>query len=218
MSKVTARDLAVLAEKWLRATYPDSHITRELSLGSWGVASVDVAAICDDQIVGVELKGDGDSPSRLKLQGAMYGRVCRTMFLLASPSLTERCQKHKPPEWQMIYHPEVLRSHSAQCPSSGIHFTAAYNSSAPRKGDGYGLAPMSMAEMVWSAERSYFLSRLTDGPVLVGKNKLGLANFIAENCSAVSVETALCATLRQRGWLGGKRVLKPQPQPAEQSA
>ena len=70
-----APELLPLAVDWLAETYPGSIIVTELSVADWGGALVDVAAITETEIVGVEIKGDGDSPARLKLQGMAYGRV-----------------------------------------------------------------------------------------------------------------------------------------------
>lgn len=92
-----ANELTELAIEWLSKQYPDSVIVTELSVSSWGGASIDVAAITDNEIAGIEIKGEGDSPSRLKLQGLVYGRVARKMWLLADEKASRRSALQKGP-------------------------------------------------------------------------------------------------------------------------
>jgi hypothetical protein len=94
----------ILTEKaidWMKVEYPDSIVVTEMSVDDWGSARIDVAAITDKDIVGVEIKGEGDSPTRLDLQGLVYGKVARRMWLLVSPAgtLAERCEKKRPRGW-----------------------------------------------------------------------------------------------------------------------
>lgn len=91
-----------LAIEWLRARHADAVIVPELSVADWGGASLDVAAITRTHIVGVEIKGDGDSPHRLDRQALAYGMVAREMWLLPAPSLLSRCWKHKPDGWGVL--------------------------------------------------------------------------------------------------------------------
>lgn len=96
-----AGELTGLTVEWMKAAYPGSIIVTELSVDDWGGARIDVAAITDTEVVGVEIKGDGDSPSRLELQGLIYGKVARRMWLLVSPdgTLADRCEKKRPKGW-----------------------------------------------------------------------------------------------------------------------
>ena len=96
-----ASDLKELTVDWMRAEFPGAVIVPELSVADWGSAMVDVAAITETEIVGVEIKGEGDSPSRLELQGLRYGQVCRRMWLLCTPegTLADRCNKRIPSGW-----------------------------------------------------------------------------------------------------------------------
>ncbi|MBV7408723.1 hypothetical protein [Maritimibacter sp. DP1N21-5] len=94
-----ASELTDLASTWLAATYPESIIVRELSVADWGGARIDIAAITAQEIVGVEVKGAGDSPSRLELQGFVYGRVARRMWVLPCEQLRERCFDQRPRGW-----------------------------------------------------------------------------------------------------------------------
>lgn len=94
-----AQDLKMLAIEWMRNEYPGAVIVPEMSLADWGGASIDLAAITETEIIGVEIKGEGDSPSRLKLQGYAYGRVADRIWLLCCPSLAEKCWKQRPDGW-----------------------------------------------------------------------------------------------------------------------
>lgn len=94
--------LLCMAMRWLREQHPESVIVPELSVGNWGKARIDVAAICEDEIVGVEIKGDGDSPSRLSRQGWSYGLVASRVYLLPAPSLAGRCEKARPDGWGLL--------------------------------------------------------------------------------------------------------------------
>jgi hypothetical protein len=96
---VKAAELLTLAIDWLAQTYPDSLIVPELSIGTWGAALLDVAAITTNEIIGVEIKGEGDSPARLPLQAAIYSKAATRMFFLPCPQLEERCFKHIPVSW-----------------------------------------------------------------------------------------------------------------------
>ena len=53
-----ASELLPLAVDWLTQVYPGSLIVSELSVADWGGARVDVAAITECEIVGVEIKGE----------------------------------------------------------------------------------------------------------------------------------------------------------------
>lgn len=97
-----ASRLCDLASDFLAARWPDAVIVRELSVGNWGSSMLDIAAITDDAIIGVEIKGDGDSPTRLKLQAASYSKSATHMFLLAAPSIAGRCKAHKPMGWRLL--------------------------------------------------------------------------------------------------------------------
>lgn len=87
------------AIEWLKNKYPNSVITTELAISSYGKTSVDVAAIVNDEIIGIEIKGDGDSPSRLELQGPAYSLTLQKIYLLPSVSLKEKCLKKCPFNW-----------------------------------------------------------------------------------------------------------------------
>jgi hypothetical protein len=101
MTSVTAHDLCEQATAWLRREWPRAVIIPELSVAAWGGARLDLAAVTETELIGVEIKGDGDSTARLTLQGMLYSSVCSRMFLLPSRDLREKCLKAKPPGWLM---------------------------------------------------------------------------------------------------------------------
>lgn len=99
-----AAELTERVIEWMKTAYPGSVIVTEMSVEDWGGARLDVAAVTENEIVGVEIKGEGDSPTRLDLQGLVYGKVARSMWLLVTPegSLFERCMKKKPVGWGVL--------------------------------------------------------------------------------------------------------------------
>jgi hypothetical protein len=101
MNPVTAQDLREQATAWLRREWPEAVIIPELGVAAWGGARLDLAAVTETELIGVEIKGDGDSTARLTLQGMLYSSVCTRMFLLPSKNLREKCLKAKPPGWLM---------------------------------------------------------------------------------------------------------------------
>lgn len=202
-----ADELKVIAADWLRLRFPEAHILYEFSLAEYGGALIDVGAVCGDQIVGVEIKGDGDSPSRLKLQGQMYSRVCRQVYLLAAPSIEDKCQKNRPPEWKPLFLDEE---------SGGIRelLYVADRIGNMIRGAGYGLAPTALAAMVWASEYSAFYWQLRECgapfPAYsnLPKRKADTIKYVSETCTLPTIEKAVCAVLRERVW-DNKKVMRP---------
>jgi len=104
----TASTLRAEAIEWLRREWPAAVIIPELSVGSWGSARLDIAAVLPDELIGVEIKGDGDSIARLSLQGMIYSAVCSRMFLYTSTKLRPACVKALPPGWCMARNTDGL--------------------------------------------------------------------------------------------------------------
>ncbi|WP_084398307.1 hypothetical protein [Henriciella aquimarina] len=209
-----ADDLKHLAALWLRARKPDAHILFEFSLAEYGGALIDVAAICEDEIIGVEIKGDGDSASRLKLQGQMYPRVCRTVYLLPSPDLLKSCRTHLPPEWSLLLplggdddnEWRLLQT----CEETGIQYPKngkAIDPSTLGRGEGLGLSPAALAAMVWTTE--YTRLKIALDPMIgLPRRKADCIRYVAETYPLPKIERAVCQVLRQRDW-GFKEVIKP---------
>ncbi len=201
-----ATELRDRAKLWLRAKYPDAHILHELSLAEYGGALVDVAAILPDQIVGIEIKGEGDSHARLALQGGMYSRVCRTMHMLADESLREKCRKAMPPGWGELYvatEEQIRRaadpneySSSVICAASGLA-SGRYSSV---DSSGYGLAPVALAAMPWTKEYPTFQRSLGMGFTGLPRTKAKCIEHVVANFPLRVIEKAVCAVLRERDW------------------
>lgn len=96
---LSADALKGMAISWLSERFPEAIIVTELSVADWGAASIDVAAITESHIAGVEIKGTGDSPARLDRQGLAYGMVAREMWLLPCPTIMAKCFAKRPPGW-----------------------------------------------------------------------------------------------------------------------
>ena len=179
-----AHELLDIAFDWLRQRHPEAVIVAEFSVGEWGKALVDVAAICKDRIVGVEIKGAGDSATRLPLQGAMYSRVCREMFLLCTPELIASCSKKLPHGWSMLN----IWDHPG-------HATRLGFDQQPDHGKGYGLSSVALAAMPWTKEYRRFGSALGIG---APSRKEACIKAVAETCPVTEIESAVCQVLRMR--------------------
>ena len=103
MTEYRAPILTIMALHWMRKKFPDAMLTTELAVAKYGEASIDVGAITETAIYGVEVKGNGDSTSRLLRQGWVYSRAAYQMWLLPAPSLEKGCKKHKPQGWGMLH-------------------------------------------------------------------------------------------------------------------
>lgn len=185
-----ASELTDIAAAWLRGQYPNAHILREFSVSEYGGGLVDLAAILPDRIVGVEVKGEGDSPSRLGLQGGMYSRVCRSMWLLATPGLFERCGKHLPHSWgQLSIEPQdKYRWKNTHGLWSKAHF---------QQENGYGLSPVALAALPWTKEYPRFSCEIGWS---VPRTKSDCIRAVANNEPLPRIEAAVCRTLRFRDW------------------
>lgn len=199
-----AAELREKAKLWLRAKYPDALILHELSLAEYGGALVDVAAITPDRIVGVEIKGEGDGPTRLMRQGYLYSRICRSMFILCDQGVWSKCAKHVPDGWGVLElsPPEDKFNNYKICEASGL---ATYKYRTPDE-TGYGLASAALAAMPWTKEYRQF-------ELLVKANlpetKAKFIGAVAEKYPVRTIERAVCGVLRQRNWEG-----KPVDRPA----
>ena len=95
--------LKVAALHWLRARYPAALLLCEFGLGGYGEGGqMDVVALTGEELIGVEVKGDGDSPARLPLQGVRYAQVSTDVWLLPSPSIARRCRRQRPNGWGLL--------------------------------------------------------------------------------------------------------------------
>jgi hypothetical protein len=187
VSDYPAARLCDMASDWLAARYPGALIVRELSIGSWGKALIDIAAITDEpgEIVGVEIKGDGDSTTRVPLQAAVYSKAATRMFILASPNLAGRCKKAAPDAWGHL-----------QVEGETISF----------HGDRYGLeprklceAPAQMLQCLWKPE---LLDIARFNQIVWGRRMAAhqMAEHLAEHIPLATIRREVCAALRRRNW------------------
>lgn len=183
MDGYPARKLTVMAVDWLRDRYPDAIIVSEFCVGNWGSASIDVAAITQDEIIGVEIKGDGDSPARIKLQACAYGRAATRMWMLPSPSLAGRVfDKHMPIGWGRL---EV----------DGDKIKAW----TPWQPQRLANAPLQLTETLWKPELVQVAHRLS---VPTGKRDRvdEIQEAIAETVPMRDIRREVVSQLRRRNW------------------
>ena len=212
-----APELLELATQWLSSAYPGSIIVPELSVADWGGARIDVGAITDNEIVGVEIKGDGDSPTRLDLQGLVYGKVARRMWLLPTPegTLAERCAKKKPMGWGTLeVHGGEVRPKNVARKLGDVEITSYGTRQRwvpdqdTYKPDDAGWSmrqcPWAMCGTLWRDEL-YEVARLnnvkTKGRALVS----ALTDAICEQMPVPKLHDAMIDQLRRREWRGLKK-------------
>jgi hypothetical protein len=215
MKAAELRDLAIA---WLASEYPGSIIVTELSVSDWGGALIDVAAITETEIVGVEIKGEGDSPSRLELQGHVYGRVARRMWLLADVSIQEKCFAKCPGGWGRL---EVwegavrpLNRAKKQIGTEKVKATKANAYSSYERpiygrddsrydpdtaGEERALCPWSMCGTLWRDEL-YDIARLHRVKTVGRANVLPLTEAITNQLPMPVIHAAMIDQLRRRIW------------------
>ena len=206
-----ADELTELAIRWLQSQHPDAYITTELSVAEWGGASVDVAAITLSEIVGVEIKGEGDSPTRLELQGLTYGRVCRRMWLLPTPegTLAERCAKKKPKGWGTLAVEDGAVIPAVRFTSSSGRVERSEAREAPH------LCAMAMCETLWRDELTEIARTCPDVVIHGGPRPTVpfLRAGIVESLPTPRIHELMVKALRRRVWPAGKRVIAPSIDP-----
>jgi hypothetical protein len=175
-----------------------------LSIGSWGKALLDVAAITDSEIIGIEIKGKGDSPARLPLQAALYSKAATRMFMLPCPQLEQRCFKHIPDAWGRL----VVRDGKVQCevlksrqwyvdnPAYARHMPAAWGGD-PRA-ELLCTAPAQLLQCLWRDELDT-IARLE--AVITGKVDVDTLRWqIAERVPLEKLRKHVCYALTHRRW------------------
>lgn len=189
-----AGELRLLAIDWLAETYPGSLIVPELSIGTWGSALLDVAAITESEIIGVEIKGEGDSPARLRLQAALYSKAATRMFLLPCADMEARCFKHIPAAWGRLCIREG-RAEPALTP---------WQQRQKDLGWGFDLAerlstsPHQLLQCLWRNELDE-IARLES--VITGKVDVEALRWkLAESVPLERLRSRVCYALRHRGW------------------
>lgn len=187
-----AADLLPLTIDWLAARYPQSLIVPELSIGTWGAALLDVAAVTETEIIGVELKGEGDSPARMPLQASIYSKAATRMFFLPCPTLEERCFKHLPSAWGKLAIREGRIEHQIQ----GLSWRQRERKGEP---DDLCVAPAQLLQCLWRADLEA-IARIHG--VITGKADVEKLRWeIAEQVPLRTLKREVCLALRQRKWI-----------------
>ncbi len=192
-----APELTDLAEAWLRCRYPNAIIVRELGVDGYGAARLDVAAITDRKIVGVEVKGDGDSAARLELQGWSYGRAVTEMWLLPSPDLVKACHRKRPANWGLLEVYEGSVRMAMNTPAYGAALPIAM--AQPLEDH----APATMLRVLWRDELLLAAER-TKTPLWGASTRAKIAAAILKHCSVSTVHDEMIWALRNRVWMGSK--------------
>lgn len=195
MEEYPAKKLTVMALHWLRERYPNALLTTELAVAKYGEASLDAAAIMPDQIVGVEVKGDGDSPSRLERQGFSYSRSATRMLLLPAPSIHGRIVKRRPKGWGLLM-PD----------GNALNCRLEAKDKLPN-------APAALLDILWKEELLVVAKTLN----INAKRRetcCRIANNVAELAPLGKIRSAVCEILYNRNWdrfYGfGKVVYRPE--------
>lgn len=187
-----AAELCDLASDWLALQHPAALIVRELSVGKWGKAMIDIAAILPDRIVGVEIKGEGDSPARLERQGWVYARVAANMFLLPCPGLDAAAERHKPPGWWLLKVDDGAIDHG----NLGVT-TRWGHTYAP---DTLPNAPAALLECLITRELK-LLGRELVPEHDIGRTVPTMIEAISEHAPLAAIRSGVCGMLRRRDWL-----------------
>lgn len=210
-----AAELLDLAIEWAKREYPNSLLVPELSVADWGGASIDLGIITENEVVGIEIKGKGDSPNRLELQGHVYGRVAKRMWLLPAGELLEKCLGKKPPGWGLL---EVfegsVRSYNRARKSTGQQIEVKRNGvkystyKMVRDESRYWpstaselplICPNSMCGTLWRDELVDLAGRL--GVNVRGRPNVGpLTEAICQQVPAPVIHDAMIVQLRKRAW------------------
>lgn len=185
-------------------------------MADWGGALIDVAAITETEIVGVEIKGEGDSPARLELQGHVYGRVARRMWLLADESIQAKCFAKCPSGWGRleIWEGAVrpLNRAKKRVGEEAVKATRthpAYNRAVYERddstydpdtaGEERALCPWSMCGTLWRDEL-YDIARLHRVQTAGRANVLPLTEAITSQLPMPVIHAAMIDQLRRRIW------------------
>lgn len=209
-AKWSAARLTDVAVSWLRCKLPDSLIVPEFVCGYGGDARIDLAAITPDGIVGVEIKGEGDTHARLATQGPAFLAVCTSVHLLYAPSLAASMSKHRPKFWLPLHLEDAL-AFRGECALSG---TSHYIN--------HGLCPRQMLAVLWRDElvslaRSLSIAAEKRDPVHV------ISERVAELAALREIRRGVCERLLKRDWIAfdpkkaERRLFRPEPQTQEPS-
>lgn len=192
-----APEILPLTIDWLAARYPDSLIVPELSIGTWGSALLDVAAVTETEIIGVEIKGEGDSPARMPLQASLYSKAATRMFFLPCPQLEDRCFKHLPDAWGK------LTVREGRIEQKLPDWRLRTGETEPEQ---LCVAPAQLLQCLWRNELDLIAMRCAIITGKVGVEKLRWE--LAEQVPLRRLRQETCDALRHRKW-SGQNGVKP---------
>lgn len=149
---------------------------------------MDVAAITESEIIGIEIKGEGDSPARMPLQASLYSKAATRMFFLPCPALEDRCFKHLPEAWgRLVVENGKIRP---KLSTWGEPSTAAELCTAPAQ----------LLQCLWRDELDLIATRCAVITGKVGVEKLRWE--LAEQVPLRKLRAEVCDALRHRKWSG----------------
>ncbi len=189
-----AAKLKDMALHWLRGRYPDALLIPELCVAKYGDAMIDVGCITPTELIGIEIKGDGDSMSRLERQGWVYSRTASKMYLLPAPSLRAIATKHRPRGWGLIH-------------VEGDTLDCKFHVREPLPN-----APAALLDILWKDELLKAGNRVRVS--CHHRDTVGhIAGMIAEKAPLAEIRSAVMAELLDRHWASmppdGKTVYRP---------
>jgi hypothetical protein len=192
-----APELLQLAMIYLARRYPDAVLVPELSIGNWGKALLDVAAVTANEIIGVEIKGDGDSAARMPLQAAVYSKAATRMFILPAPSLEKTCFRHAPDCWGR------LRIEDGKVVRALRH--AWHKDEEPEV---LCTAPRQLLQALWKEELRYIARR---HEIFTTRDAYAhtLLDRLSEDLPVKVLRAEVCAAIRERANAPGKWQGKP---------
>lgn len=178
-----AARLTDIAVDWMREHYPGALIVPEFVCGDMGCARIDLAAIMPDAIHGVEVKGDGDSPTRLAMQGPHYSAVCSSVHLIWTPNDVKFASK-VPAGWGR------LQIEDGKAVSSG--FYVGWRDAL--------LSPHRMLGTIWRKELMRLCVRLRVSHDPKRSTVAQMTRDIADNIPLKEIRNGVCEILRERDW------------------
>lgn len=185
-----APELLELAKLFLAERYPDALLVPELSIGNWGKALIDLAAITPTEIIGLEIKGAGDSPARLPLQAAIYSKAATRMFFLPTPGEEEKYYRHIPDAWGRLRVETGAVVRSLRNPWQ-----------KDEEPELLCTAPRQLLQALWKEELRT-IARIHGVFAEKRATAEGLLDCLSEDLPLKLIREETCRALRERQWIG----------------
>lgn len=97
--------------EYLELRYGKVRILEEKNIGK---SRADVLAVTDGVLIGLEIKSDGDSYTRLKSQIRNYNKYCGQNYVVVGKSHARHVGEHIPAFWGILVVSRDLQLHSVQ--------------------------------------------------------------------------------------------------------